>query len=326
MFTPPFRAVLLKSIGLAILVVIFGIGLHRLLGWLAGIGEQLEGVPATGMATPLHALLWVLAILAGFGLVAGAVFLMPAVTAFVASFFSDEIAAEVERVHYPADPPGARAAARARALIEGVKTGAAGAGRLSHRDAVRAVRRARLSHPVPGERLSARPRIFRARRDALSPGRGGQGAAQAHRATIFTAGLFIAAFVSIPILNLATPLFGTALMVHMHKRLAGRKLAAAGVRTLLSFVIAGLDPASVNRHPRSKSLDHDSALADGSAGQARATVMRLVAALAASSCPATCRGPRSGTSRTAGGAPRRRSARAGSASGGRAACISPARP
>ena len=76
MFTPPFRAVLLKSIGLAILVlIIFGIGLHRLLGWLAGIGEgYLEGVAGQGMATPLHALLWVLAIMAGFGLVAGAVF------------------------------------------------------------------------------------------------------------------------------------------------------------------------------------------------------------------------------------------------------------
>ena len=40
-------------------------------------------------------------------------------------------------------------------------------------------------------------------------------------ATIFTAGLFIAAFVSIPIVNLATPLFGMAFMVHMHKRLSG---------------------------------------------------------------------------------------------------------
>ena len=39
---------------------------------------------------------------------------------------------------------------------------------------------------------------------------------------MFIAGLFLAAFVSIPILNLATPLFGTAFMVHMHKRLAGR--------------------------------------------------------------------------------------------------------
>ncbi|MGZ3289591.1 MAG: sulfate transporter family protein, partial [Xanthobacteraceae bacterium] len=34
-------------------------------------------------------------------------------------------------------------------------------------------------------------------------------------------GLFIAAFVSIPIVNLATPLFGMAFMVHMHKRLSG---------------------------------------------------------------------------------------------------------
>jgi uncharacterized protein involved in cysteine biosynthesis len=40
-------------------------------------------------------------------------------------------------------------------------------------------------------------------------------------ATVFIAGLFIAAFVSIPIVNLATPLFGMALMVHMHKRLSG---------------------------------------------------------------------------------------------------------
>ena len=108
MFTPPFRAVLLKSIGLAILLLIMlGIALHRLFAWLAAEGAgYLEGVTGPGMQTPLHALLWVLAIAAGFGLIAGAVFIMPAVTAFVASFFSDEIAAEVEHVHYPADPPG----------------------------------------------------------------------------------------------------------------------------------------------------------------------------------------------------------------------------
>src|SRR5258708_21672279 len=46
---------------------------------------------------------------------------------------------------------------------------------------------------------------------------------RAHRATIFVAGMFIAGFVSIPIVNLATPLFGTAFMVHMHKRLTGRR-------------------------------------------------------------------------------------------------------
>ena len=47
---------------------------------------------------------------------------------------------------------------------------------------------------------------------------------RAHRAQVFLSGLLIALFVSIPLLNLATPLFATALMVHMHKRLAGRRI------------------------------------------------------------------------------------------------------
>ena len=43
---------------------------------------------------------------------------------------------------------------------------------------------------------------------------------------VFIAGLFIAAFVSIPIVNLATPLFAMALMVHLHKRVGGPRLIA----------------------------------------------------------------------------------------------------
>ena len=46
---------------------------------------------------------------------------------------------------------------------------------------------------------------------------------KAHHGTVVLAGAFIAAFVSIPILNLATPLFGTAFMVHMHKKLVGSR-------------------------------------------------------------------------------------------------------
>ena len=42
-----------------------------------------------------------------------------------------------------------------------------------------------------------------------------------HHGTVVLAGAFIAAFVSIPILNLATPLFGMAFMTHMHKKIAG---------------------------------------------------------------------------------------------------------
>ena len=46
---------------------------------------------------------------------------MPAVTAIVASFFADRIGEEVERAHYPADPPG-RALPLWLAAWEGGKT------------------------------------------------------------------------------------------------------------------------------------------------------------------------------------------------------------
>ena len=42
---------------------------------------------------------------------------------------------------------------------------------------------------------------------------------QRNRWSVFTAGLLIAALVWVPVLNLLTPLFGIALMVHVHKRL-----------------------------------------------------------------------------------------------------------
>jgi uncharacterized protein involved in cysteine biosynthesis len=35
--------------------------------------------------------------------------------------------------------------------------------------------------------------------------------------------MFIAAFVSIPIMNLATPIFAMAFMVHVHKKLSGAR-------------------------------------------------------------------------------------------------------
>ena len=42
MSSPPFRRVLLKSIGLALLmIVLFGIGLHRLFSWMADSGADL---------------------------------------------------------------------------------------------------------------------------------------------------------------------------------------------------------------------------------------------------------------------------------------------
>ena len=47
-----------------------------------------------------------------------------------------------------------------------------------------------------------------------------------HSGTIFLAGFVIAAFLAVPILNLLTPLFGAAMMMHLYKAIAAREPAA----------------------------------------------------------------------------------------------------
>jgi CysZ protein len=163
---------------------------------------------------------WIVAVALGLGLFAGAVLLMPAVTALVASFFADEIAQLVERSHYPADPPG-MAVPPWLAAFQGTKAALmavmvylcvlpffllAGAGAVVFFIATAwLLSREYFELAAMRFRPVAEARALRRR----------------HQAAILTAGLFIAAFVSIPILNLATPLFGMALMVHLYKRLTG---------------------------------------------------------------------------------------------------------
>src|SRR5260370_5612909 len=107
MFSRPFRTVLLKSVGLAIaLLALVAVGLFRLLEWLSGAGtEWLEAMFGLAVHGPLAVLGWIVAIALGLGLFTGAVLLMPAVTALVASFFADEIAQLLEPSHHPAHPP-----------------------------------------------------------------------------------------------------------------------------------------------------------------------------------------------------------------------------
>jgi len=222
MFSRPFRAVLLKSAGLAIaFLVVMVIVLFRLLEWLSGTGVKwLEVTIGPAAHGPLAVLGWIVAVALGVGLFAGAVLLMPAVTALVASFFADEIAALVERSHYPGDPPGV-ALPPWLATTEGVKTALlavmvylcalpfllfAGAGAVLFFIAT--------AWLLGREYFQLAAMRFHPLVDAKALRR-------KHRATVLAAGLFIAGFVSIPILNLATPLFGTALMVHVHKRLTG---------------------------------------------------------------------------------------------------------
>jgi uncharacterized protein involved in cysteine biosynthesis len=222
MFTPPFRTVLLKSVGLAILLlVMLGIGLHRLFGWLAAQGAAwLEGAAGSGLEAPLHVLLWVLAIATGFGLAAGAILIMPVITAFVASFFSDEIAAEVEHVHYPAEGAGVSVPIWI-ASIEGIKTALLAL--IIYLIALPFLLFAGIGFLilfVANTYLLGREYFLLAAM-RFHPVDDAKRLRRMHHGTVMLAGAFIAAFVSIPILNLATPLFGMAFMTHVHKRIAG---------------------------------------------------------------------------------------------------------
>jgi CysZ protein len=222
MFSPELRRILWRAIGLAlILIAVLAIVLQRVLSWLASSGESwAEASLGTDYHSVLNALAWIVSVAAGFGILFGAVFLMPAITSLVASVFVDDVAEEVERVHYPAERLGTPLPI-SRALIEGTKTALFSV--LVYLVALPSLLFAGLglfvfffatAYLLGREYFELAAMRFRPVAEAKAMRR-------ANAATVFAAGCFIAAFVSIPILNLATPLFGMAFMVHMHKRLSG---------------------------------------------------------------------------------------------------------
>jgi uncharacterized protein involved in cysteine biosynthesis len=220
MVSPPFRTVLLKSAGLAVLFLVgLGIALDWLLVWVSGAGGRwMETTLGSAAHWPVAVLGWALAIALGLGVLVGVIFLMPAVTSLVAGFFSDEIADLVERAYYPADPPGA-ALPVGRATIEAVK--AALLAILIYLCAVPFLLFAGLGGVVffVAAAYVLGRQYFELAAMRFHPVLEAKALRRAHSGTVFVAGLLIAAFVSIPIVNLATPLFGMAFMVHMHKRL-----------------------------------------------------------------------------------------------------------
>ena len=224
MFSPPLRAVLWKSIGLAFaLIIVVVITLDRLIFRLLGAGSAaVETTLGPQAHFPAAALAWVFSIAAGLGVVAGGVLLMPAVTAVVGSFFADRIGDAVEREYYPADPPG-MALPLWLAFWEGAKT------------AVLAVVIYLCAAPLflllgfgaviffLATAYILGREYFELAAMRLRPPAEAKALRKRNATTVYIGGLFIAAFVSIPIVNLATPLFAMAFMVHMHKRLSATK-------------------------------------------------------------------------------------------------------
>ena len=212
--SPPFRSVLWKSIGLTIVLFVAL--------WFA-----LEAASATLLTPLIGPFAWggwvttAIAWLLGAGLVIGAGFLLAPVTSVFAGLFLDDVAEAVERRFYPDDPPG-EALSLARSL--GITAKFLGLVLLANFVALVLVLFVGLGivifFVVNGYLLGREYFQFAALRhrslaeaDALR---------ERHSGTIFLGGLAIAAVLAVPVINLLTPLFAAALMVHLHK-LAARK-------------------------------------------------------------------------------------------------------
>src|SRR6478736_4619647 len=207
LFTAPFRAVLVKCVGstiafLALLIIAIEAVFGHFVDWPSWIETTIE---------------W----LGGLALVVGSMFLLPPVTSLMAGLYLDDIAGQVERICYPGDPQGKEMSALAAIgaglkyflvalvvdlvalfllLVPGVNLIAfyAGNGYLLGREYFEMVAMRHLS-PEEARRLR-----------------------KANLTTVFLAGLIIAGLASVPIVNLLTPLFATAFMVHVYKSLARR--------------------------------------------------------------------------------------------------------
>src|SRR5260370_34511943 len=106
MASPPFRVLLIRSIALAIvLIIVLGIGIDRgLVALVERGGAWIEIHAGPGAHTPVNILEWMVAIAAGLGIVAGVVFLMAAGPPLGCRLFFPGSPAEGGR---DAFPPGA---------------------------------------------------------------------------------------------------------------------------------------------------------------------------------------------------------------------------
>jgi CysZ protein len=218
LFSKEFRSVFFKTLGLTLLALVGSwFAVRELFEWLAlpWLDVLLPGLPAWA-----GWLGFVAGLIAGIGLALGLALLIAPVTALIAGLFLDDAAETVERESYASDPPG-RPLPVLRSLVLSLKfLGVVIAGNLL----------ALLLLLVPGVNIGAFFLVngyllgreffefaamrFRSEEDARTLRR-------EHAGTVFLAGLVIAGFLAVPLLNLLTPLFATAMMVHLHKMISG---------------------------------------------------------------------------------------------------------
>ena len=201
--TPPFRTVLLKSVGLtlALLAVVW-------VGVFAATDHLTAALP-DGWQTAAD---W----LAGFLLFIGLGFLVAPVTALFAGLYADEVAEVVERTRYPTDRPG---------VSQSLMTGLVAALRFTGLVVLVNIAMLPLLF-LPGINVP----IFLAVNAYLlgreyfeqvamrfRPPIAARALRSAHSGKVMLGGLSIAVLLAVPIVNILTPLYATALMVHIVK-------------------------------------------------------------------------------------------------------------
>ncbi|MCA0034268.1 sulfate transporter family protein [Mesorhizobium sp. B263B2A] len=219
LLSSPFRAVFLKTLGLTLLALVaLWFGLTSLVEWLAlpWLQTLLPGIPSWAG--------WLGGIIAAIALAFGMALLVAPVTAAIAGLFLDDVAEVVERTDYPADPPG-RAMPALRSLVLAIKFfGVVILGNIV----------ALLLLLVPGINIAAffivngyllGREFFEFAAMRFRPEEEARALRRHHAGTVFLAGLVIAAFLAVPLLNLVTPLFAAAMMVHLHKAISAREAA-----------------------------------------------------------------------------------------------------
>ena len=240
---PESRAALLRTL----LLTIAGLGLaawgllegvERLAGvsldaWIAGLPDWTNPTLWTG---PLAWLGWIVAALA-IGLLA-ALLIVP-VSAIVAGLFLDGAAGAIERRHYPGDRPGEAlplgvAIPMALRFLGVVIVANLLALVLLLVPGINAVAFLLVNGYLLGREFfdfaAMRQRPIAEARDLRSR----------HGGTVMLAGLLLAGLLAVPVVNLAVPLFGAALMVHLHKAIAERDVHVINAPVPMGRVAAGV--------------------------------------------------------------------------------------
>lgn len=224
LFAPSTRSVFWKILGLTLLVLTglwFALRSLFLAIAMPWISDLLPGTPEwAGWFT------FILMIFASIGIALAMALLVSPATAVVAGLFLDDVADVIEKRDYPADPPGKALPIR-DAIISSLKFfGIVLLGNLL----------ALMLLLIPGVNIVAfflvngyllGREFFEFAAMRFRPPEEARQFRAKHAATVFTAGLVIAAFLAVPLVNLLTPLFAAGMMVHLHKLISRREAARA---------------------------------------------------------------------------------------------------